>query len=261
MRVMPRLSSSLPLAAVLGGLLLTTSNAFAFDLITLGIGIKGGAVGNFLDKPSDKSYSYMGSDVSNSLPSYPGFGGANGEFGGYVEAMALGMVGIELDFLHSSDFGHGSEDVTVNGLRVGTWNLQVGYDAWHIPLLLKGQIPLPLFSPYAVIGPEFVFPGKTSASAPPESGTTGTYPNGPVIATVKNYTLFTVGLGFDIKLPIPNVDLRIPIDLRGSFNLGTSSHEQDLVNYVISGNTLQGATYNAAWQYRASATIGLGYHF
>ena len=138
--------------------------------------------------------------------------------------------------------GHADIDV---GSRSLTLNIQ--HDAWHIPVMLKGSLPLPLLSPFVVVGAEFVRTSDAAADV-----TDNAY---PVAARTSNYTFFTAGLGLEIKLPIPAVDIRIPFSLRGSYyNMGDKVEDRGEF-------TNQRFTYDTRWKWQALATLGAQYYF
>lgn len=257
-------------AALVCSAFLTTTAARADDdsgekFWSVGVGAFGLIGGNFLDKPANNDYKLSdGAILSN--PTYPGFGKLMGGGGGFIEGRFFKFVGLEIDVIYSKDSGKADIDYSVNGVKQGTWTVEISSNAIHMPVLLKGVLPTALVSPYVLIGPEFVFPSSPSASAAVKSGA-GAYPYGPLSASADGYTMLCAGFGFEVKLPVPSVDIRIPFSLRGSFNLGTPDNVNELVTYDITrqGNGVRvpynNSTYKAEWQYRAYATLGAAMYF
>lgn len=206
--------------------------------------------GNFIDKPAEKNYpdpSGSGQRVPFS-PAYPGFGGTTSGFGLALDARLIKLVGLEIDVIRMTNKGHA--DLDLNGR---SYTVEIGHDAWHIPVLLKGVLPLPLFSPMVLVGAEFV-----RTSSPTAEYTSGQIPIS-IAANTSNYTLFTAGLGFEIKLPVPAVDIRIPFSLRGSFYPGASDKVEDWIK--INQNSNPQFTYDTRWKYQALATLGAQIYF
>ena len=71
-----------------------------------------------------------------------------------------------------------------------------------------------------------------------------------------DYGLLTFGLGFEIALPIPAVDIRIPLSLRGSVNLDTP--ETTAERTTLSGGTV---VYNSEWKFHTGVTLGVAWYF
>jgi hypothetical protein len=243
-------------------LLAATEGEARADLISFGIGPMVAAGGTFLDKPSDKTYP-IGGGRQEFLIAYPGFGGASVGGGLMADVRVLGFVGLEVDFIKKTDKGHGDIDLTLNGTKTTT-TVEIAHDAWHIPVLLKGSIPLPLLAPFIVIGPEFVRTSNATASPDVVAGGTVVKTD----ATTSNYTMWTAGLGAEVKLPIPGLDIRIPISFRGSYYKvsdameGRVTYGYNLVNVGgQQGYTPTGQTFNVQWKYQALATLGAAIYF
>jgi hypothetical protein len=222
-------------------------------LINAGLGPMAGFGGNFLGKPGDKTFTAANGQMGTSQ-AYPGFSGTEYALGLFLDVRVLKLVGIEVDFLRVS--GKGSGDITLTTSNNGVVNnidgsLQIQQTATHIPVLVKGVLPLPLVAPYIFVGPEFVFVsdnGATMSGALAASQTT----NG---AYSDNYKYWTFGFGMEIKLPVPDIDMRIPISIRGSVNPGVSDHLQD--RWIVNGNNL---AMNTQWQYAVSGNVGFGFY-
>jgi hypothetical protein len=70
--------------------------------------------------------------------------------------------------------------------------------------------------------------------------------------------MFTFGAGVEIKLPVPVLDLRIPIGLRGSYAPGVSSKFSDRTQVNVATMT---AVYRSEWKFAAAATLGAALYF
>jgi hypothetical protein len=237
-----RLGFSAAGAALAAAFLFTTPARADVDL---GVGLVGAVGGNFLDKP----------DRTAGEPDiYPGYGGLTIGGGLMLDARFLdGLLGVEADVIRSSDKGSG--DVTFTSQIPGfvaseKVTHKIGQGAWHVPLLAKLAIPSPVVAPVLMLGPEFVFPSSPSSTVDPAlQGFT-------VRAKADNYVAITAGVGVEIKLPLPILDLRIPVDLRASYNPSVSSKFSDRVQ--SGGTTL---TYHSEWKYSVALTAGAALYF
>lgn len=238
-------------AAALG----TSSIARADGPVKFGVGLAGGFGGNFLDKPSDKSFSLNGKATQDDPTSYPGFGGTNSAFGLALDVRVLGMVGLEIDVFKQNDRGHADWDFSVNGVK-RSYVQEIGQPAWHIPVLLKGVLPSPLFSPMIFAGVDFVRPGTAEASITPAPTPF------QITARADNYTMLMGGLGFEVALPVPGIDLRIPFQLRAALNNNVSDKLTDRQTITATGNNvITSVEYDSAWKWQAMATLGVQAYF
>ncbi len=224
----------------LGITLLSTSSARAEGLIEPGIGLMGGYGYGFIAKP----------DHREQHPWYPGFAGPTSSFGVALDLRVIKFVGLEVDILKSHYTGSG--DFELNGKKVG--ETKISHDATNIPILLKGVFPSPLLAPYAFVGIELVKVSSPSAEFVPEPGVTlsqrfitGGYAD--------DYQFYTFGVGAEVKLPLPGVDLRVPISIRGSAR-SVSSESSDRVKPDGKDFKIQ-----TEFQYRLTANVGVQYYF
>ena len=79
---------------------------------------------------------------------------------------------------------------------------------------------------------------------------------GAVVGTAR-YTLLTAGLGAELKLPVPSLDLRASFSLRGSYRAGSSSEISERVTPLGSGAVI----LDGRWRYQAQLTGALGIFF
>jgi hypothetical protein len=216
-------------AAVVAGLCFS-ANAQAFQL---GVGLMAGGGGNFIPKP----------DPFVGIQPNPGFGGTTFGGGFAVDGRILPFVGLELDIHFKSDKGTG----TFNNV-----DFTIGGSSLHVPILAKFLLPSPLVAPFAILGPEYVSPNYGDAEV---KG--GVVPSTAQFAD--SYWMFTFGLGMEIKLPLPVVDIRIPVSLRGSITPGASSDPLDRTHPPTPPSPYY--TYNAEWQYAFSLNAGAQIYF
>jgi len=210
--------------------------------------------GSFLDQPAQSDrFKTMGTVEEPVL--YPGFAGFGAGGGISLHGMYRGFIGMEVDLFFSRDQGGGSLNIP----GVASIDVNIGQTSLHMPVLIKGAIPFRTVRPFIFVGPEFVFPGEADAEV-----------NGPLDKRVKiganadTYTVFAYGLGMDICLPIKKVDLRIPITLRGNYNLATPTKAGDRIDeYSVFPGThaAKVSVFNSEWQYQAAATLGVVYYF
>ena len=218
------------------GALVLASLPRAAHAVEFGAGLMGTAGGNFLDKPDHGLYP----DVN------PGFGGLTIGGGLMLDVRFLKLVGLEVDIIRSSDHGKGT--FTLNGFDN---HITVGQGAWHVPILAKVVFPSPLVAPAIFLGPEVVAPSKASVSVDPAEAS-------PFYAqTADTYVMFTFGAGIEIKLPIPILDLRIPIGVRGSYAPGVSGTFADRTPTIGPPVT----TYRSEWKFAVNGTLGAAIYF
>ena len=201
-----------------------------------GAGLIGIAGGNFQDKP----------DRATGQPDVnPGFGGLSIGGGLLLDVRFAKLIGLELDVIRSGD--HGTGTVTFNGYSS---KVTIGQGAWHLPILAKVTIDTPVVAPAFFLGPEIVIPSTSSTSVEPP------LLSGVFTQKADTYVMLTFGAGVEIKLPLPVIDLRIPIGLRGSFAPGVSSSWSDRTTV-----TLGGIQYRSEWKFAVNATLGAALYF
>jgi hypothetical protein len=221
-------------------------------LFSYGAGVLGFIGANFLDKPSNRMVTLSdGREAEAPDVYYPGYGGVSAGGGLMLEGRVLGFIGMELDLFRSSDRGHG--DATINGYKS---TIDVGQSSWHLPLLFKATVPMPVVRPSIFVGPEFVFPGDAAADvAHPIPG----YPQ--VTASASSYTMVTAGLGFEFKLPIPKVDIRIPLQLRGSYH-SVPDRLGDRADFTLDPSLhVTKMNIHTEWKWQTQAVLGVSIWF
>jgi hypothetical protein len=218
----------------------------------LGAGLFFNAGGVFMTQPADNKEGLPG------LP-YNGFGGFSPGAGLSIDFRFHGIVGLELDFTRWAQKG-----LTTFDVNDVTYHWSIQQAAWQVPLLLKLTAPVGILKPQLFVGPEFIFPGKTSVNPPAD------LPGDIAItADADPWTDWTFGLGFELAIPIEGVDLRIPFQIRLSDYPGEPKSAFDRATYHMNngqpfplGNPpLTGIDYVSEWQYQAAITLGLSYTF
>ena len=233
------------------------------EFMTFGVGFMGQVGVAILDKPDDQT---IAGTTYQRNAEYPGFVGVSYGFGPFFDFRFFGYGGIELDILFQSD--HGTAELEHTEYDAGTgailqkvkFDVEIGHSAVHVPLLFKGAIPGKWVSPMIFLGPEFVIPGDGELTQTATPAGTPTYG-----AKSESYTAFAFGLGMEINLPTPTVDMRIPFSLRGNVNPGVGSTRDERGSYqtaVVGGEpVITAETFNTSWKFQASFNIGLSGHF
>jgi hypothetical protein len=212
----------------------------ALGPVDLGVSVLGTGGYVALDKPSPSSFS-----SGTSRGEIQGFGGLAVGGGLALEARLFGFLGLEIDGIFSRDRGRG--EVRIDG-REG--QVTLGQSAVHVPILLKGVLPLPGLRPFLVAGPELVLPLPAKAEVEPAGSVRA------VVGTAR-YTMLTTGVGAELKLPLPSLDLRASFSLRGSYRLGSSSELSERVTPLGSGALI----LDGRWRYQGLATAAIGLFF
>lgn len=244
---------TLLVGATLLGMSLAPRAAHALDVVSFGVGLfgAGGVVG--VSKPDDTSFTNSsGQKIQDTT--YPGFYGPGLGGGIMLEARFAKIVGLEIDFMVVSEKGSGDITITSAG-GSQKFAIDLAQTSFRLPVLAKVAIPLPVLSPFFLLGPEFVFPGKTTASVSPSNLVT------KVTASSDSYLMVTAGIGLEIKLPVPAVDLRIPFSIRGSVNPAMGSTLTERATITTQGNTMTAVEYKTTWKYQGMATLGLAAYF
>jgi hypothetical protein len=208
----------LPFKIFLLSALLLSTPALADDVLQLGVGVHVLAGTNWLDQ-----------SPSLALPSYAGF---RTGVGAAAELRLLGVVGVEAGLVRSNDRGEGT--LSLEGIPTPTQS--VGQTSWHIPLVAKVVIPLPVISPYALAGLDIVLPNACSSIG--------------VSCTAGSYTMWVGGVGAEIAVPLPVLDLvRFPVSLRYQQNRDAAAFSTRA--------TSDGQTVRAEWGRDLHVTAGV----
>jgi hypothetical protein len=216
----------------------------------------GGVIG--LTKPGTNTIKVGGIEVKDS--SYPGFFGGTGGVGLAIDARFLESVGLEVDFYYGlSEKGKGDYTITASqgGAIVGqqTFKIQIGQSALHVPILVKGTLPFGSVRPFLGLGVDVVVPGTPEATVTPAGLQTALTANAAV------YVLPTIALGFEVRLPIKQVDIRIPFSLRFMKNFSTGDTIDSRRDITLNGTTITKISYKSEWEFQGLATLGASIYF
>ena len=222
----------------------TAEQAQAQVPIDLGVAAVGYYGGSFLDEPDDKLITVGGGQAEAVYPGFAGFGDLGG--GLTLDFRAFGIVGLETGVIFANHEASG---------EINDVDITIKQSALHIPLLLKLVVPTAVVRPNFFFGVEFVLPQDASATA-----SRPIFPDG-LTANADPYTMLAFGFGLEFALPIVGVDLRIPLAIRGGYNIDDSGELEDRVSFGLDGFTVRSAEFNAAYQWHASVTLGLAYYF
>lgn len=213
--------------------------------LKVGVGLFFNAGGAFQAQPQDRGHP----DFTGELP-YSGMAGFSPGAGARLDVRLYDILGIELQVIRAWD--QAESKYTINGTDVG---FQVKQPAWHVPINLQIGVPSKILRPYLFGGIEMVIPTRTEFPSPagiPWSMSGGT----------KTFHMWDFGFGFETRLPIEGVDLRVPLQFRGSASAPWSTVATDRADYtILPGGILTSAHYDTRWQYYASINLGLSWFF
>ena len=231
--------------------------------VELGVTAFGFVTGSFIDEAPNGNTIRRGNIILD-VP-YGGFAGVGGGGGVGFSAMWRGIVGLELQAFASSESAKGTLTQNATG---ATTSLTIEQFRWHFPVLLKVAAPTRVVRPQAFIGFDFVSAGDASLNVSPTYGE-----NNPFNINGEAYTALRFGLGMDIMLPVPGVDLRIPINFAGNYNYGLGDDLEPervtlgcgpvttMVPRSFDPSQCNRITYQSEWKWQAQFTLGLAYYF
>ena len=218
-----------------------SSTAWALPGVDIGLGVFGLAGASIIDQVSG------GSEADKA---YPGFAGTRTGIGFTLEARVLGMLGIEAGYIKSSDKGSGD-------IKFGAYDVSasLGQTATHIPVVLKFVLPIPVFKPFALVGIDYVSPDACEATLKTGGVTI------PTTCYNASYSMWTAGIGAEIALPIPGLDIRIPFSVRGSKHRDfgdTMAADRGTITLETSPRS---ANLRSEWRYDVYGTVGAAIFF
>lgn len=257
-----RLRSVALTAALVTGL---ASNAAArAHKIEFGIGGLGFVNGAFMTEPSETDKMMQigqtpsgGPIIVGPVP-YPGYAGVGGGGGLTFNVMYRGAIGAQLDLLFSHDQGKG---------EINDMEIELSQTAFHMPFLVRGAIPLKHVRPFIFVGPELVVPGEAKVDTIVRFAVSpdGTLPAGvpTPVGQAGAYLNLQTGFGFEFLIPSEDdLDIRIPLTFRGSFNFDTDeavAGRLELADVPMS-NAKYVKSINTEWQYQAFVTLGVTFN-
>jgi hypothetical protein len=262
-----------------------SQSAFAGDVIAIGVGLQGhlGAAASTGLGPQDVLMPPSGFGADTLAKAGPSFGGPYGGIGAMAELRLIKMLGIEVDYTRtlitaSGDVPLGAAFPNPTG-GMGLPSVNLAFNQWQhqIAILGKFALPSPLVAPFIAVGPEFAFPDSPDITIKPS------VPGITITAHAGGYTMLTGVIGVELKLPIPKIDIRIPVGARLSYNL--SSPDNPAVCGDINGmqldpkiptggncrlhftGTLNASTqsltidYRTEWKYMIGGQAGIAVYF
>ncbi|MBA2662391.1 MAG: hypothetical protein H0U74_08870 [Bradymonadaceae bacterium] len=244
------------------GMLAVPAEADAF-VITFGGGLKAGVTGTFVPEVS-KSDTIRGSDGNSYTFAHSGLypmGGAGGAFGLALDVRVLDMIGLETGFALSFDNAAGWNDINDanTGATLTRVNSEQSTTAYHIPLLLRANVPGAMIRPFFGIGLEFVIQSTSTLeySETNDRSTLAAELNARNSITASNYTLLLLSTGMELKFG----PLRVPIEVRAGYNLGFDERATYHPGTAGAGGTPERLEYNGAYQWNFGISTGFLYDF
>ena len=214
-------------------------------IVDFEVGATGVLTGSLWNQPQNiPNYSNLPYD---STQAFLGGGG-----GVYFRAKFIEYIGLEIDFLYENNGFQ--ENVTVNGTGgSGKYENSVRYKQWRIPVLLMGIVPSKYLDFSIMTGPEFCNASDGSINLTNlrnmEENSLNSIEKGLKIKPQSDKYWLT-GLNFTFKAN----RVRIPFQLRWSYNLTKSDDYQELVDFQ--GNNSM--TLKASEDHLFSVMLGLG---
>ena len=217
----------------------------------IGLGARLTANANFLDQPSDRTFTPAAQTSGRSADPvtfpYPGFAGLGGGFGLSLGYMYRGRLGCEVDATITYDQASGTYK-EIEGRRS---DLTLSHWALHVPVMLKGALPYPRWRPFIMAGPEIVLPWGAGATLEQDILVN------PIRARADRHVLLALALGAEIRLPVRGYDVRVPVSLRGSYNPKTPPKAKDRVDGIEQGADGGELVFLAEWQWQVRVTAGV----
>lgn len=234
--------------------------------LDVAVGLKGGAAGSWaLEVAEDVAIPFEGGagDFRGDPEFYPMFG-MGGDVGLSVDVRALGIVGIETGFRLSFDNGEGWNDKKLQGSDrvIARIYQNQTTTSLRVPLLLKLSGNEGVVRPVMGVGAEFVFQTDSSIAYRGEdrAGSADgflTVPQRRNMIETSNYTMVSAQFGLEV-----NIDqIRIPIEIRGGYNLGWSESPNTRVRARLNDDGTDSLIYNGAFMGHFGVSIGVLYAF
>lgn len=234
--------------------------AFPFDLSA---GIKGGAtMSGAPEVPEDSTYRVNGSQRQID-PQYFGLIGVGGGVGVSIDARVDNTVGMETGLQFSADNALGTNDInSPSGEELATWTQRQRTQAFHVPLLIKGSIPLDKVRPYLGLGFEFIFQSKSSLEYSGEE-TRQTDRNLDEInehntIETSNYTAFQGTIGMEIDAGPMRI---VPFEVRVGYNLAWDESFDKRIDVSNAGQNDERFTYDGQYLGHVSLYTGVYYRW
>lgn len=231
-------------------------DAAAFGL-TLSGGVKGGLSGSAVrGVPEGDVFEINGREyqMAQGPDFYPMFG-IGGGVGGFLEVRALDIVGLEFGLFQSWDNGDGWEDKNDTfGRTIGRVDQEQRSRALHIPIMVKASVP-GLVRPTFGLGIELVNQQKSTLTYRSSNLDVGAY-NEHYLIEPSKYALFAFSFALEIDLG----PVRVPIELRGGYNVGFKKDLQERTT-VEGGLPFPYFTYDGAYEGHFGLFTGVIYQY
>lgn len=244
-----------PMAEEEGGLSLQLAAGFRGGLLGFG--------GEGFSNPSNVTAT-DGRQYSGVYPEYFGHFGVGGAGGLSLEVRAMNFIGLEFGYHYGGGTAHGYVDKNdaSTGRTITRLTSEQTTTAYHIPLLLKVNIPADFVRPFFGIGIELI----RQVSAEIEYGEeVGTASQSSYVASLNernevravDYNLLLASAGVELVFG----SLRVPIELRVGYNLGYSSDINDRARVEIGDSEVERVTVDSMYMGHISIFSGLLYEF
>lgn len=265
--LVPTTASAQPVAAAPGAATPGAEGGAAADMLDLqiNVGLKGGLMTSFAtEAPDDAQVDYEGRQyVLPDTEIYGGFG-LGPALGLTLEARAEQMYSFETGFYWSNHQAEGFSDKKVNGIKVGRIYSNQETVAYHLPLLLKINMPTGTIKPFLGLGIEFIFQSDTDYVYTGENTDRGSvdgqvdFLNDVYSAETTNYLTGLLTFGVEIDLG----QFRIPVELRANYNFAYDEEYTARVNdIVIQNNRLEQGVYDGEFLGHAAFYTGFVYEY
>ena len=248
-------------------LALTASTAFAQTKppqLEIAIGVKGGMNGSWTQEvPEDSRFKVNNQEYVVDPEYYPLFG-LGGDIGLALEVRAWSLLTLETGLKVSFDNGEGWNDKKSagSGTVITRITQKQTTQSWRIPLMLKIGGTSGLVRPFFGVGAEFIIQSQSNIEYTEEKRAGSLDPESLRRLKERNQIEPStyVGLGATAGLEIDLGFLRIPIELRGLYNVNYNDSFAERVK--VEGNDPNNVkfTYNGMYQGHFGFSIGLLYN-
>lgn len=258
--------SLIPLTVALCSLF--SVQAYAQDgppTLDFSVGVKGGMNGSWATEVPEDSRVQLGNQEYLVDPEYYPLFGLGGDLGLAFELRAFGLIGLETGVRFSFDNGKGWNDKkdANSGAILARVNQEQSTTSIRVPLFLKLSATSGVVRPYIALGVEFVNQSESSIEYTLENRE-GIYdPNDFARLQARNliepssYTGAGANLGIEIDLGV----IKIPIELRGLYNLNYDESFNARIRAEGDNSNNAKFFYNGAYQGHFGFTVGLLYNY
>lgn len=265
---MTRAHLSLLSLTLVGLCTLFSAQAYAQDsppTLDLSIGVKGGMNGSWATEVPEDSRFTAGNQEYVVDPEYYPLFGLGGDFGLALELRAFGLIGLETGVRFSFDNGKGWNDKkdANSGQILARVNQEQSSTSIRVPLFLKLSGTSGLVRPYMAVGFEFVNQSESSLKYSVENRAGSVNQADFERLQARNliepssYTGVGANLGIEINLGF----IKIPIELRGLYNLNYDESFNERIRVEGDNPNDFKFIYNGGFQGHFGFTVGLLYNY